>query len=413
MTWRRAVKSLIGAMGYVVIGKKYADEVVQANARLRDERDRLKAMLETATAEARRPRSVSASPRRSGLRPESAGASTNAAQARSAARRAAGSQSSIRLVCVGTGRDGTTSLAHMIQTGFDARGRGESANHEWASVPFNAAFCEWMETGDSVHQKRIRAALRDCPNDAIVGNGYAAILPTIAESLAGGATLVHLRRRDRSACVASLARNATLYPVNHLYYADSPTATGKRMAAFHFGEMSRAEWDRLTLIDKFGWYYDKTHALVEQYAPLFERTIEVETESLRDEAVGAALARVVGADAPLRAVHLNRHVEVDAPSMQARVFVQRLLGKLDVDRLASDELYGARHFLGEYLHYLSELASGIGPGDSTELDPLVRTLSEARVLLRSGMVELIDIENRLRGAQGPVVVPVAGETRVA
>jgi hypothetical protein len=416
MTLRQAVRGIVGAMGYAVVGKGYADEVfgtAQENARLRDERDALKAMLETAAIELRRPK-------RRDPAPAAADAADRAEAPRSSieSRRSdsppssAAAKSPLRVVCVGTGRDGTTSLAQMIQEGFDARGCGELVNHEWASVSFNAAFCDLKETGDPVHEQRVRAILRDCPNACIVGNGYAAILPIIAEMFGSGVTLVHLRRRDRTACVASLARNAELYPVNHRYYADPSKAIGKRMAAFHFGEMSEAEWNRRSLTEKFGWYYDKTHALVHQYSHLFAATIEIETESLGDDSVRAALAQAVGAPESLRSVHLNRHVEVDTPSMQQRIFVQRLLGKLDVDRLAKDDLYGLQHFVGEYVHYLSALMPE--SGDAAAIEHLNWLLTEAHAVMRNCMVDMIDLQDRLNAAQGSLGAASSGrEMRVA
>jgi hypothetical protein len=39
------------------------------------------------------------------------------------------------------------------------------------------------------------------------------------------------------------------------------------MAAFHLDELTREAWDRLPLAEKFGWYYDKTHALIERGRP--------------------------------------------------------------------------------------------------------------------------------------------------
>ena len=104
----------------------------------------------------------------------------------------------------------------------------------------------------------------ECPYDCVGGNGYAAILPLFAAHYGRGLRLVHLRRGDRDACIASLVQNCELFPTAYGYYSSSPAATVKRMAAFHFSEMSRGSWNRLSIADKFGWYYDKTHALVER-----------------------------------------------------------------------------------------------------------------------------------------------------
>jgi hypothetical protein len=121
-----------------------------------------------------------------------------------------------------------------------------------------------------------------------------------AEHCGRGLKLVHVRRRDRTACIASLRRHCDLFPATYGYYTTDAEAAGKRMAAFHFGEMTRAEWDRLPLEERFGWYYDKTHALVDGYKSLFETCTEIETEALDDEETRRTLARIAaGSDAVL------------------------------------------------------------------------------------------------------------------
>src|SRR6185437_10655631 len=81
----------------------------------------------------------------------------------------------LRIVCVGTGRDGTQSLNHMMQHLFDESGGGE-AMHEYCCRELYQAFCDYRETGDSEHLAAVRRMIADCPYDCIVGNGYAAVL---------------------------------------------------------------------------------------------------------------------------------------------------------------------------------------------------------------------------------------------
>jgi hypothetical protein len=126
---------------------------------------------------------------------------------------------------------------------------------------------EQSRIGDCGRADALKVAVADCPYDSIVGNGYAAILPLFAERYGRGRKVVHLYR-DREACIESLITNCELFPTAYRYYSSSPEAKIKRMAAFHFRDMSRAAWDRLPLREKFAWYYDKTHALVQQHLAL-------------------------------------------------------------------------------------------------------------------------------------------------
>ena len=198
----------------------------------------------------------------------------------------------LNVLCVGTGRDGTQSLNHMIQRVFSETGDRQTM-HEYCCREIYQEFCDFIETGDRGHADALQRMVADCPYDSIVGNGYAAILPLFAERYGRGLKLVHLYRDDREACIESLITNCELFPTAYRYYSSSPEAKIKRMAAFHFGDMSRDVWDLLPVREKFGWYYDKTHALVRQHLALFDHHIEIATESLNDEATRRAIADFV------------------------------------------------------------------------------------------------------------------------
>lgn len=344
---------------------------------LRDERDHYKLEWEAASAELRRPAKIQPSVTDNKPIPMNAG------------------KGKLRIICVGTGRDGTTSVSRIIQDVFDQRGQKEVAKHEWCSAELNALFCDWKETGDDRIKEKIRQLFLTCPYECIVGNGHAAVMPIIAETLGDQVVIVHLRRRDRAACVASLVENATLQPVNHLYYANSSDAVSKRPAAFHFDEMPKVQWNTLPIAEKFGWYYDKTHALIEQYKPLFSKTMAVDTEDLDDEAARAALARIAGSDVIPQAFHLNRFVDLRHVPEERRSYVQRLLGTLNVSKLADDDLYGLRHVLNEFVYQMNHFPDAT----PAHLDELRWTLEEASSLLESRLNDIQEIRKRVGPAK--------------
>jgi hypothetical protein len=260
------------------------------------------------------------------------------------------SPSKLKILCVGTGRDGTQSLNHMIQRVFGATGDRQSV-HEYCCREIYQAFCDIKETGDGGHAAALERMVADCPYDSIVGNGYAAILPLFAERYGRGLKVVHLYR-DREACIDSLITNCELFPAAYRYYSSSPEAEVKRMAAFHFGEMSCAEWERLPLREKFAWYYDKTHALVRQHLALFDAHIEFATESLNDEATRRAIADFVDggeAAAPPR-THLNASViDISSFPKQYQVKMNWLMGRLNMEELAKDDVYALNYFLDKFV----------------------------------------------------------------
>lgn len=368
--------------------KRITQEMGVIMGRLRDERDRYRLDWESVSAELRRltrPRAVIAS---------SNGSLSRTAKGHAGPALAKSHSSALRVLCVGTGRDGTTSLTRMMQEVFDTQGGGDVAVHEWASSELNELFCQLKETGDRSFEDQIRQTILNCPNACVVGNGYAAVLPIIAGLLGDQVTLVHLRRRDRAACIASLAENAELSPQNHFYYADSPAARRKRPTAFHFGEMSREQWTDLSRADRFGWYYDKTHSLIEKHKSLFQNTLTVDTEDLSADSVRAALAHAAGSTATPRAFHVNRFVDLRHVPADRRSFVQRLLGQLDVQKLAHDDLYGLRQVLNEMIYHLSHFPDE-APG---ALDELRWTLREVHGLLDSRISDVRELIERVGAA---------------
>jgi hypothetical protein len=268
----------------------------------------------------------------------------------------------LKILCVGTGRDGTQSLNHMIGHVFAGAGGDRHSMHEYCCREFYQAFCDLKETGDSSHADAIERMIAACPYDSIVGNGYAAILPLFAEHYGRDLKLVHLYR-DRDACIASLMTNCALFPTAYRYYSSSPAATAKRMAAFHFGEMSRAEWDRLPLSDKFGWYYDKTHALVRQHASLFAAHVEIATESL----------------------------DIASFAKQHQLKMNWLMGRLNMEELANDDVYALSYFLDKYIAwtgYQIADAPQLGGAVPPPARQIAADLERAAKILEKGLREV-------------------------
>jgi hypothetical protein len=260
------------------------------------------------------------------------------------------SPSKLKILCIGTGRDGTQSLNHMIQRVYRQIG-GRQSMHEYCCREIYQAFCDFSETGDSGRAEALKRMVADCPYESIVGNGYAAILPLFAEHYGRGLKVVHLYR-DREACIESLITNCELFPTAYRYYSSSPEAEVKRVAAFHFGDMPRYVWDLLPIREKFGWYYDKTHALVRRHLALFDQHIEIATESLNDEATRRAIADFVegGEAQPPPRTHLNASViDISSFPKQHQVKMNWLMGRLNMEDLAKDDVYALNYFLDKFV----------------------------------------------------------------
>jgi hypothetical protein len=238
----------------------------------------------------------------------------------------------------------------MVQHIFS--GSDRKVIHEYCCREFYQAFSDFSETGEGRYDDALKRMVDECAYDCVVGNGYAAILPLFAKRYGRSLKVVHLRRDDRNACIASLIKNSELFPTAYGYYSNSPEATVKRMAAFHFGEMSRAQWDCLSIEEKFSWYYDKTHALIREHLDLFDGHMEITTEGLDEDATRRAIADFFEGDsqAPPPKAHLNASV-IDIASFPKgqRDRMHWLMGRLNIEELASDEVYALDYFLDKFV----------------------------------------------------------------
>ncbi|MBX9709187.1 MAG: hypothetical protein K2X61_14780, partial [Caulobacteraceae bacterium] len=312
---------------------------------------------------------------------------------------------------VGTGRDGTLSLNGMVQALFNAEGQGRTSLHEYGAREFYQNYCLWRETGDEQYLDEIDRLIRDCPHDAIVGNGYAPVLELLAGRLPASVRIVHLCRRSRERCVASLCENAHFFPEAYRYYRSDAPEHMRRIAAFHYGEMSPAAWDALPLAERFAWYYDKTHSLIKDAKGHFEASLDLFTEDLDTLESRQALATfVVGADAaPPRPVHLNSHTLLTTERVAAehRARVQWLFGRLNIHDVLADDGHLVHYILDRYITWTGYQISGaIGQIDPSSARPPERIL-ETLVGVREGIARcdatLRIWEANLRQAMGEAV----------
>lgn len=308
-------------------------------------------------------------------------------------------QPPLRLLCVGTGRDGTQSLNHMIHGLFERA--GGRTMHEYRCREFYGAFCDHAETGEARYPAEIDRMIAECPHDCIVGNGYAAILPRFAHIRGRELKLVHIHRADRDACIRSLKKNCELFPTAYRYYSTSPEATAKRMAAFHFGEMTRDAWDRLPLDEKFAWYYDKTHALIGAHKHLFADCVEISTERMNEEANRRLIARLaLGDESAVPApAHLNAHsIDIGAAPPEHQFKMQWLLGRIDLSQLAQDDVYAIDYFLNKFsawTGYQIRQQPQLGPAPQQSPQEIAATLDRAHGVVQAALREIEGLKRLL------------------
>ena len=312
----------------------------------------------------------------------------------------------LRLLCVGTGRDGSTTVAHMLQEVFDRADGGQQAVHEYATVELHDLFADYRETRDPQLLAEASKIIAGCPYPCIVGNGYAGFLDLFADIYGRGLRVIHLRRRDRTNCVESLRKNCELFPGAYCYYSSAKESRYKRMAAFHFDEMSFETWSPLPIEDKFGWYYDKTHALIEHARPRFDTFIEVNTETLNQSATRQTLARLaIDDDAVVPApAHLNCHFfGSEVLPIDQRQYVHGLLQGLNLLQLSEDNGYLVEYAVDTIIRSID--AAAPLPGTVARAERALRHGLDAIGLLRERTAALGNSEQRAaRRRKAPAAV---------
>ena len=313
----------------------------------------------------------------------------------------------LRVLCVGTGRDGTMSVNGMVQALFDAEGQGRQCFHEYGARAFYQAYCSWRESGEERYLDEIDALIRDCPYDAIVGNGYAPILHLLEGRLPPSVRIIHLRRRSMPDCVASLVKDAQLFPQAYRYYTSDSAEHSKRIAAFHYGEATRAQWNSAPLEIRFDWYYRKTHALIDAAKGRFVASLDLATEDLdRLESRRALTDFVVGGSAAAPSpVRINGHVHLstDQVAEEYRLRVQWLFGHLNIHDVLADDAHLVRYAIDRYVTWTGYQMTGeirqISPADVRSPHEIMAHLRAVRRALRDCDDILTGWERELGGTE--------------
>jgi hypothetical protein len=315
----------------------------------------------------------------------------------------------LQVLCVGTGRDGTMSVSRMVQALFDAEGRGRQCFHEYGARALYQAYCSWRETGEERYLDEIDTLIRDCPYDAVVGNGYAPILHLLEGRLPSSVRIIHLRRRSKPDCVASLVKDAQLFPQAYRYYTSDSAEHSKRIAAFHYGEATRAQWDAAPLEARFDWYYRKTHALIDAAKGRFAASLDLATEDLDRLESRQALAGFIvgGAAAAPPPVRVNGHVHLatDQVAEEHRLRVQWLFGHLNIHDVLADDAHLVRYAIDRYVTWTGYQVTGqigqISPADIRSPQEIMTHLRSVRRALHDCDATLSAWEREL-GATEPL-----------
>ena len=201
-------------------------------------------------------------------------------------------------MAAGAGRDGTMTVARLVRALAEANGEERVVEHELYSSHICNLFSQFAETGHRFYLQVLRDLLRHIPAYGISGTAYQYALPMLFEIHGPGLKLIHLKRKDKRACVRSLSQIVYYRPAMAINVTRDRCRTDVdeytcRPTAYHFGEMSRETWAKLTREERVSWHYDKTHELIERAKHFLSNHITVHTEDLGRETTIRRIARLV------------------------------------------------------------------------------------------------------------------------
>ena len=268
----------------------------------------------------------------------------------------------LRFLCVGAGRDGTLTVASYITAILRGAGMEGECVHEMHSRDLYDLQCELAEHPEQAENaQRLRDTIAGFACMAASGNSYAGILPIFAD-LYPSLKLIHLRRRDKQAFIASQIRNSRLFPEPYVNYS-TEIGVMRRISAFHTGELSRTQWHALSLYDKFDWYYEYTHRSIAAAYHLFPAVLQIETEDLSTTDTRRRLADFI-ANGPIelpRPRQLNGHalIDIDHFPAEQRAFAQWMFGRLSVEEIAENSTFLVDHVLNSTVAWLGYLRTDV------------------------------------------------------
>lgn len=259
----------------------------------------------------------------------------------------AATRNPLNVVIVGAGADGSRTLWSLVKSLYSANGVDARVAHLADSYTVADAVMNYVTRRDSDFSAKVLGAWK---NEAVVGNGFAFIMPALRAAFGSDLKIIHLKRSPEAG-VRALVRQAELYPQHWGGYVPLPVAHDIiRPTARHFSEMSAAEWGRLGLKGRLAWYYEKSHGLIEEARTEFPNWLEVATESLSDPSTISQIAFFIDREwrSDVPPVHLNAAAIFDLAAVADpydRIRLSRMLRDFDVDQAISSETYAIGYFV--------------------------------------------------------------------
>ena len=254
-----------------------------------------------------------------------------------------------KIIVASAGRDGSVSIANLLQEFSDMNGLGLSVCHEYMSREFHHEFSNSKKSDGAQSLSAMEEMAVNCDYDIIVGSGCGLAIGYFKKHF--DVTLIHLKRSDRDSAISSLIKNAESFPLAYGNYTESSGSRQMgRFTAVDLGECSQRSWEEMTLRDKIAFYYDRKHSIIEKAGP----KLTVNTETISDLKTIKKITALIAPSAkkiPF-SQHANLHFSFSSMSGLENIKIQRIFSKLNFAKLAADDQYFLDYCLNHFVSYV-------------------------------------------------------------
>ena len=254
-----------------------------------------------------------------------------------------------KIIVASAGRDGSVSVANLLQEFSDMNGLGLSVCHEYMSREFHHEFSNSKKSDGAQSLSAMEEMAVNCDYDIIVGSGCGLAIGYFKKHF--DVTLIHLKRSDRDSAISSLIKNAESFPMAYGNYIESSGSRQMgRFTAVDLGECSQRSWEEMTLRDKIAFYYDRKHSIIEKGRP----KLTVNTETLSDLKTIKKITALIDPSAKKIPFshHANLHFSFSSMSELENIRIQRIFSKLNFAKLAADDQYFLDYCLNHFVSYV-------------------------------------------------------------
>jgi len=252
-------------------------------------------------------------------------------------------------LCIGNGRDGTHSLAENIRNICELNNGNYKVFHEtFAADVYNNLHENY--NNKFLYKKQNQKIINKLNlNEIHVSNGYSLLISDLYLKFKGNLKIIRIKRH-KNQWLTSFKKNIKNYPKKHGNYSKNKKAEIYRMAAWHFNEMNKNDWDALSLNKKLNWYYKKNDEFIKNIKKYIHKTniLEIKTEDLTKRVTLRKITNFFNLNWKTPEFSLKTNIsKLDYSKMKK--FDKKILGtfysSFDYLYAAKNPIFGANYFI--------------------------------------------------------------------